>query len=57
MRAADRIEGDINARATRSACRQSTHGSNEVTCLIVDGRSAEALDYRQIRGRTGADRL
>jgi hypothetical protein len=54
MRTADRIEGDINAGAARG---QSAHGSDEVTRAIVDRRCSEALNHRQVRRRTGANRL
>ena len=57
MRAADRIEGDINAGAAWSVRGESARGSDEVTHVIVDRRRAEALDHRQVRRRTGANRL
>ena len=57
MRAADRIEGDINAGAARAVRSQSAHGSDEVTCVIVDRRCSESLDHRHVCCRTGYDSL
>jgi hypothetical protein len=57
MRAADRIKGDINARAFWAVRGQSAYRSDEITLLIVDRPGPEVPDHRQVRCRTGANRL
>ena len=57
MRAADRIEGGIDAGAALAVCGEPTHGRDEVAGAIVDRGCAEALDHSQVRGRAGANRL
>jgi hypothetical protein len=43
MRAANRIEGCIDANSSFAPCREPTHSRDEVASAIVDRRCAEAL--------------
>ena len=57
MSAANRIEGCIDADPALAPCGEPAHSRDEVAHAIVDRRCAEALDYRHVGGRTGADCL
>ena len=52
MRAADRIEGDIHAPATRSARSELTHRGNEVTWV-----SMATAPKRSTTGRFAAEQV
>jgi hypothetical protein len=57
MRAADRIEGRIDAGAAFSPRGELAHRRDKITGAVVDRRSTEALDHRHVRDRAGANRL
>jgi hypothetical protein len=57
MRAANRIEGCIDANSSLAPCGEPAHSRDEVASAIVDRRCAEALDRSNVGGRAGADRL
>jgi hypothetical protein len=57
MRAADRIEGGINAGSAPPPCSEIAHRRDEIAGAIVDCGSAIALHHRQVCGRASADGL
>jgi len=56
MGAPDRIEHGIHSRNLLLPFGKLTHGSDEVVFVIIDRRCAEALNHRNVRGGTSADR-
>ena len=57
MRAADGVEGGVDAGPARARRGEAAHRRDEVAGAIVDRRRAVSLDHGQVGGRAGADRL